>query len=270
MPLTRVAPRIHYDVHGAAGPDVVLVMGFGMRGAIWKPQTDDLARDHRLVTMDHRGLGQSPEPAHFPLSMKTLAADVLAVVDDVGMPRPHLVGVSMGGMIAQELAVTHPDRFASLSLIATHPGRSATTVPPIRSIRNLALAFVGNADQRKTAFFELLYTDEFVATSDERMLLERAKAQLGTPAPLPTLLAQLSAILRHDTTSRLGRLRMPVLLVRPDRDRLVRPIGTDRLARAIPTAEVVRFHDAGHGITFEKASALNSELRAFFARASIR
>jgi len=265
--LTTTSPRIHYDLHGSSGPHVVLVMGLGMRGSVWKPQTDELSRDHRIVTMDHRGVGESPDLPSISLSMRDLASDVMRVVDEAKFRRPHLVGVSMGGMIAQEAAIRNPERFASLTLIATHPGRSPTTVPPIRTIRSLVHAFTGTAPERRKAFFDLLYTDEFVAHTDENVLLARAKAQLGSPAPRAVLAAQFGAILRHDTSSRLHRLTMPVLLVRPDKDILVRPVGMDRLARRIPHAEMLRFSDAGHGVTFEKARELNDALRGFFARA---
>lgn len=268
VPATPDGPRLHFDVHGDSGPEVLLVMGLGMRGSVWKPQTDDLARDHRLVTYDHRGLGASEARIPFPFSMRAMADDALRVADAARLGRPHLVGVSMGGMIAQELALAHLDRFASLTLIATHPGRAPSTIPPLRTLGHLRQAFTGRPAARRRAFFALLYPDDFVGRADPADLAARARAQIGSPAPMRTLASQLSAIARHDTTSRLAALRMPVLLVRPDRDVLVRPVGLDRLAARLPHAELLRFPDAGHGVTFQEASRLNAALRAFFARSA--
>ena len=265
MPLTSSSPRLHFDIHGDTGDDVVMVMGFGMPGAIWKPQTDDLARDHRILTMDHRGLGESPDVPTGPLRMRDLASDVRRVMDEAGFARPHLVGVSMGGMIAQELAVTHPERFKSLTLIATHPGRSPRTLPGPKAMRHFADATFGTPAKRRGALLALLYTPEFVAHATPALLEARMEAQFGQRASPRVAAAQLAAVVRHDVTDRLSRLGMPVLLVRPGRDVLVPPIGTDRIAAALPHARVLRFEDAAHGVTFQKAAELNAALRSFCA-----
>lgn len=268
MPLTESTPRIHFEVHGESGDFVVMIMGFGMRGKLWQPQYDDLARDHRVVVMDHRGVGASPDAPARPLRMRDLASDVVRVMDEVGADRAHLVGVSMGGMIAQELAVTRPARFASVTLIATHPGRSVRTLPGPRALRHFVHAMSGTPEQRRAAMFGLLYTPEFVARATPEALVQRMRQQFGTPTKLSVLGAQLAAIVRHDVVARLGQLKMPVLLVRPGRDVLVPPLGLDRIAARVPHAEVLRFEDAAHGVTFQKASELNAALRAFFSSAS--
>jgi 3-oxoadipate enol-lactonase len=264
MPLTETHPRIHYELHGETGPEVIMIMGFGMRGLIWKPQLDELARDHRLCILDNRGIGSSPDLPTGPLRMRDMANDVLRVIDAAGLSRPHLVGVSMGGMIAQELAVTHPDRFATLTLIATHPGRSPTAFPGPRALRHFANALTGTPAQRHAAMFGLLYTPEFVAKAKPEVIAARMREQFGAPAKMRVLGAQLSAVVRHDVTSRLSRLKMPVLLVRPGRDVLVPPAGLDRIKKHVPHAQMLRFEDAAHGVTFQKSSELNAALRAFF------
>ena len=90
--------------------------------------------------------------------------------------------------------------------------------------------------------------------------------RLGQPPKLRTVLGQLYAVNRHSTESRLSAIRTPTLLVRPGKDILIRPTQTDRLAARIPGAEVLRFDDAGHGVTFQKAAELNAALRAHFQR----
>jgi aminoacrylate hydrolase len=95
------------------------------------------------------------------------------------------------------------------------------------------------------------------------------QVRLGNPPPLRTVFGQLHAVMRHSTESRLQALDAPTLLVRPGQDILIRPSQTDRLAARIPNARVLRFEDAGHGVTFQKAAELNAALRAHFAGASV-
>ncbi|MCA9573870.1 MAG: alpha/beta hydrolase [Polyangiales bacterium] len=266
MRRTATRPRIAYDVHGDVGSNVLLIMGLGMRGEVWGPQVAALRAQHQVVTYDHRGLGGS-ESSPTPLwTMKDMARDAARVMDDLGWERAHLVGVSMGGMVAQELALLHPSRFMSLTLIATQAGGPTGWVPPGDGIRTFARAFLGGGG-RLDALQQLLYPPEFVASMDADKIREQLAIRFGRPAPQATVLGQLSAVLRHDTRARLGRLRLPCLIVRPGRDRLVQPSRSDDLARLIPFSSLVRLDDAGHGVTFQSAEALNAMLLSHFAAA---
>ena len=94
---------------GESGPRVVLIMGFGMSRIGWFPQVDDLKRDHQLLTFDNRGTGES-DPVDEPYTLDDLADDTVALMDHVDWPDAHIVGVSMGGMVAQHLALRHRER----------------------------------------------------------------------------------------------------------------------------------------------------------------
>jgi pimeloyl-ACP methyl ester carboxylesterase len=258
-------PRIAYSTFGAGERRVLLVMGFGMTGAVWKPQVERLERDHRLCYFDNRGIGASEgEPGAHTIAL--YARDALRVMDALGWDRAHLVGVSMGGMIAEEMALADEARFESLTLIATHAGGPLAMLPTARGLRSFIRAQVGSPQARIAALTELLYTPEFVASLD-RVAHERSMAAtVGDRARTGTLLSQLHAIARHDTRRRLGRLRLPTLIVRPGADVLVRPSRSDELARLLPHARMLRL-DAGHGCTFECAEALSDALRAHFEAA---
>ncbi len=266
---TSSAPRLAYFTAGSSGSRVLLVMGFGMRASVWKPQIDALERDHRLCAFDNRGIGAS-EGAPGAYTMSLLARDALRVMDAVGFERAHLVGVSMGGMIAQEMALAAEHRFESLALIATHAGGPLARIPAAEGIRSFVRAQVGSPSARLAALTDLLYPPGFVASFDRGALERRMAETVGGRARHETLLSQLAAIGRHDTRRRLGRLRLPTLVVRPGKDILVRPSCSDELARRIPHARVLRLDDAGHGCIFQSAAPLAEALRAHFAAAEAR
>src|SRR3954468_7524745 len=120
MPVTTTPDGVtlHYERHGDAGDPLLLVMGLGSPLEFWEYQTPVFARTHRVCVYDNRGVGRSDKPAG-PYDVRTLADDAVAVMDACGFGRAHVVGLSMGGMIAQELAVRHPERGGALVLAAT-------------------------------------------------------------------------------------------------------------------------------------------------------
>jgi len=270
VPLTRSFPRLSYDVTGPeSGPRVLLVMGFGMRGRVWKPQIEGLSPRHRVAWFDARGIGQS-ESSDGGFGMVEMARDAERVLDSLGWSRHvHLVGVSMGGMVALHLALARPRRFASLSLIATTAGgRLTTKLPTVEGLVHFARANLASQATRKKVLLQLLYTPEFVARTEPAVLEARMQEQMGDRAPRHTLRAQLRAVLGHDVTHRLIDISLPTLVVRPGRDILVRPENSDRLARGILGAELLELPDAGHGAVFQCAREVNRALAAHFERAS--
>lgn len=263
--LTTTSPRLSYRVFGQSGPRVLFIMGFGMPGDVWTPQVEGLRADHRCCHYDHLGVGDSDRGPSLP-TMLSMADDALRVLDDLRWDRAHVVGVSMGGMIAQELALASADRCQSLTLIATHGGAPVASWPTAKGMWLFLKGLFGGRRTRIRSLPRLLYPDEFLRSINRDLLREHMAVRLGRPPALRTIVGQLTAVWRHSTESRLGQIEAPTLLVRPGRDILIRPSQTDRLARRIPDATVLRFDDAGHGVTFQKAAELNQALREHFAR----
>ncbi|MBW2686211.1 MAG: alpha/beta hydrolase [Deltaproteobacteria bacterium] len=245
---TETGPRLSYQVFGSQGAPVLFVMGFGMPGAVWGPQVDELQNDHRCCHYDHLGVGESDRGPF----LRTIPA----MADDA---------VSMGGMIAQELALRSADRCESLTLVATHGGAPVAALPTLRGLRFFVQGLFGGPKNRMRSLPRLLYTDEFLESIGPKALRSHLDVRLGHPPALRTVLGQLYAVWRHSTESRLSQIQLPTLLVRPGKDILIRPTQTDRLAERIPNTRVLRFDDAGHGVTFQKAAELNAALRAHFA-----
>ena len=264
MPHTRGNPRIAYATHGESGPPVLLVMGLGMRGIVWRPQIEILSEDHRLATFDHRGVGDS-DPPPGPFRMRDMAFDALRVAGALGWQRFHLVGISMGGMVAQEVALAAPERVASLALIATQPGGPTGMIPTPGGLRDFASAILGPRAGRLPAMERLLYPPEFLATVDRAELARRLGDQAAEPADRRVVLLQIAAVAGFDARHRLGEIVAPTLVVQPGRDALVRPGHAEVLARGIPGARLHTFHDAGHGVAFQHARPLSELLRAHIA-----
>jgi len=189
-----------------------------------------------------------------------MADDALRIMDDLAWDQAHVVGVSMGGMIAQELALRSQDRLRSLTLVATHGGAPIASMPTPKGLWLFFKGLFGGKRARMKSLPRLLYPDDFVRSMGSD-LSRHLDVRLGRPPKLRTVLGQLHAVMRHSTESRLSEIRVPTLIVRPGKDILIRPSQSDRLAARIPGARVLRFDDAGHGVTFQKARELNAALR---------
>jgi pimeloyl-ACP methyl ester carboxylesterase len=262
--LTQTEPRLSYQVFGQQGSSVLFIMGFGMPGAVWGPQVEELQRDHQCCHFDHLGVGES-DRGPFLRTVPAMADDAVRILDDLSWDRAHVVGVSMGGMIAQELALRSADRCRSLTLVATHGGAGVASLPTWKGMSLFLQGLFGGRKRRMRSLPRLLYPDEFLESMGSTLLRSHLDVRFGHPPPLRTVLGQLYAVWRHSTESRLPQLELPTLLVRPGKDILIRPTQTDRLAERIPNARVLRFDDAGHGVTFQKAAELNAALREHFA-----
>lgn len=258
---TTTEPRIAFDTKGCAGgPRLLMVMGFGMRGAVWLPQIEALGADHELAWFDHRGIGES-EPSASLFRMADLAQDALRVADSLGWTDFHVVGVSLGGMVSQELALAAPTRVRSLTLIATHAGGIFGILPTLMGLYHWVRAAFGPQSGRVGHLTRLLYPAAFLATVNPEDLRARMQLQVGTRPPSRTALMQLLAVIRHNTHRRLRVIAPPTLVIKPEADLLVRPFHSDDLHRGIPGSRLASIPDAGHGLTFHAAPAVNAAIR---------
>lgn len=266
--VSQGASWVAVETAGDAGSPVLLLMGMGARRAAWRLQVEGLSPTHRVAWFDNRGMGDSG-PITDRLSTRTMAEDSVAVLDSLGWERAHVVGISMGGMVAQELALGWPGRVLSTTLIATHAGGGlGPTLPTPRGgflwLQRTVAASVGAQSWKRRALTSLLHPPEYVR-GQRAELEERIGEVFGsTPAEGATLRAQFKAVVGHDTRDRLAQLgRLPVLVVRPGRDVLVVPKHSDRMHAAIPGSELMELPEAGHGVLGQCSDALNPRLRAF-------
>jgi len=257
--------RLHHEIAGDHGSPVLLIMGLIMPGRAWVHQVAALSAHHRVITFDNRGIGRS-ERTRGPYRMDQLADDAVGLLDELGLPDAHIVGVSMGGHISQHLALRHRDRVRSLSLIATHAGGWRARLPDRQGIWWFLRAQTGDRDARGRAVANLLYPKAWLANADPANLRALLENDLGQPVSRSVMLAQVAAILGHDAAARLRELAgIPTLIVRPGLDCLIRPRESDRLHRLLPHARLVRIDDAGHGVIRQCPDTVNAELLRHFA-----
>jgi len=260
--------ELFYDTVGA-GPPVLLIMGFGVRGMAWRRQIPALAAHHQVVWFDNRGVGETraaPGSADLParsLTFARFADDAVGLLDHLGIERAHVVGISMGGMIAQHLALRHPDRLLSLTLMATHAGGRGAVLPPRAGLRRFLGAHL-RRQGRTRAVMELLLTPEYLAQADHAAVAADLREELCQRS-LAGRLGQLRAVFRHDTRAELERLgHVPTLVVQPAADVLIHPRHSAVLAAGIPGARLVTL-PAGHGLLREDPEAVNAALLGHFA-----
>jgi 3-oxoadipate enol-lactonase len=230
--------RIYYETRGTGGQTAVLIQGLGLSSRFWFDVPDRLAtgRDPwRVLTPDHRGVGRSDRPLG-PYFMRTMADDVAAVLDDARIDRAYVVGISLGGMVAQHVAIRHPSRVAGLVLLATTAGFPHVRVPnPLVLARFLSLPMTGqlNRDQVGSTFARLLLSKKDVARAGT--LLAGWPAALQTdPTSLAVFAAHFGAILAHSAGSGLRRITCPTVIVSGDDDVLLPAENSRVLARLIP------------------------------------
>jgi 3-oxoadipate enol-lactonase len=256
--------RIAWRAYGEGEP-VVLVMGFMGSGHAWFRLLPHLAAQRRAIVLDNRGTGDSDRPLGL-WSMADLAGDVLAVLDDAGLDRAHVVGTSMGGMIVQHLALGHPERVRSLALCATSArGGGRRGPPPWRMVASLALRPLLGPARTIGVVSPLLYSERTRRGSPERFAEELA-LRATDATPLATAPAQFAAIARHDTRPRLGRLGMPVLVVHGAEDRLVPATAGRELAGMIPGAELELLPGCGHVLTTDSEAEAAAAIVGFLDR----
>lgn len=262
--------ELAYALHGQASDKlpVLLVMGFSLPGRGWRFVWPGLSEDRLVVSFDNRGAGDSDKPPG-PYAMADFSADTLALADHLGFDRFHLVGVSMGGMIAQHIALTARHRLASLSLIATHPGGFLARLPRLQGIGTFLSANLTKVPERRyRAIASMLFPRAFIESVGEERLMEVLRHDFEPPIPRHARRAQLAAIFAHDTRARLRELAdLPTLIVEPGRDVLIHPKNSRRLHALIPNSRLVRMPDAGHGLIRQAGDEVARLLREHTDRA---
>jgi pimeloyl-ACP methyl ester carboxylesterase len=251
---------IAYEVVGD-GPPIVFIQGVGVPASGWRPQLEGMADRFRCVSIDNRGMGKS-SAAPGEVSIAQMTADVLAVMEDLGWSSAHVVGHSVGGLVAQELALVARPRVRSLSLMCTFfRGPQAARMEPWIVWTGLR-TYLGTRRMRRRAFLEIVLSPDERRTRD----LDAEAAHLGRlfgrdlADASPMAMRQLRAAAKYDASGRLASLvGLPTLALSGTHDRLALCTYGRALAAAIPDA-IYREADAAHGLPLTRAREVNDLL----------
>jgi pimeloyl-ACP methyl ester carboxylesterase len=248
--------RLYYEWHGAGrGLPVVLVMGLGGDSTAWPLQLAALAPHHRVLVFDNRGAGQSDAP-DVAYTTRGMAQDLLALLDALDVERAHLLGLSLGGAIAQEAAVAAPSRFASLQLHSTWAGPHPYFHALVNAVRAVRLQLDRESFYRALSVW--LFTPRCFVTQPE--LIETvvlAATHHQHPVAAHAYLRQTDAALGHDARERLHLIRCPTLVGVGSQDLITPPFLAAELANGIPGARLQTFPDTGHGGLWEEPETFN-------------
>jgi 3-oxoadipate enol-lactonase len=254
-------PRLYYEVHGDGEP-LVLVMGLGTDILGWLLQLPAFSERYRTIAFDNRDVGRSAY-VDSPYELADMAGDALALCDELGLGSFHLLGISMGGAIAQEVALRAPDRVRTLTLCATWPGSGRYGAERGRLLAASALR----------ATFEEHLDTLLLLTLSERMYENEEGVEylrgmmLDHPYPQRRegFARQAEASGRHDARDRLPSLRMPVHVIGAEHDILVPMWKSRELAELIPGARLTVLDGAPHGLNVERPEEFNRAVLEFLA-----
>jgi pimeloyl-ACP methyl ester carboxylesterase len=261
MPIARAGDiELSYERRGSGEP-LLMIMGMSGTALHWgEPFALQLERDFELITYDHRGVGASSR-LEGPVTIAQMAADAAALLDALELESAHVMGISMGGMIAQELALAHPGRIRTLTLGCTYCGGPGSQLSAEHVIGRLREAMrTGDRAQALRTGWELNVSPGFAGDEDAYAAFLAIAAQRAVAVPV--ILAQLEACSAHDTSARLPSLRMPTLVIHGTLDEML-PVANGRMiAELIPGARLEILEGVGHLFFWEQPETSAALVRA--------
>ena len=258
--------RIHYEVTGKPGATpILMIQGLGASKNAWNLQRIAMATRFRIISFDNRGAGRSDKPT-VPFTLEQMAEDAIAVLDAAGVETAHVVGASMGGVISQIVAVKHPHRVRSLTLVCTacrnHPWRQELLQSWAKTAEEKGMIEVGKV------------AAQWVMSPRSFRRLVPAFTWMGPLAalrPRHSFVSQIDAILntREDLVDQLSTITAPTMVIVGNQDILTPRGDSEEIAERIPNAELVVISGAAHGLMMEHSSTFNKILIEFLQRTEL-
>jgi pimeloyl-ACP methyl ester carboxylesterase len=251
--------QMYYEVHGEGFP-LMMIAGLGANVDWWDPRwIQGFSEEFKTVAFDNRGAGHT-DVSDEEYSIALFADDTAGLMDAMGISRAHVLGISMGGMIAQDLALNYPEKVQKLVLCSTSCG-GAKSIPVSQEVLTVLMTDRSALSPEEIArtMIPLLVTEDFLRNNPE--LAELAIQQMvKAPISNKAYMRQLKAILNFDTCARLSQIKAPTLILQGKRDILVPPENASMLDEAIPNAKLVYFENSAHGLLEETETVLRSVL----------
>ncbi|HEX5898258.1 MAG TPA: alpha/beta hydrolase [Solirubrobacteraceae bacterium] len=251
---------LYYERRGAGEP-VLLIQGMSGTHLTWGDAfLAGLGEDVEIVTYDHRGVGEST-PQDQPFATAQLADDAAGLLDALGWESAHVLGISMGGMVAQELALRHPRRIRTLALGCTYAGGVEAQLADPALIQELAGALLsGDRERALRTGFKANLSAAHVA--DEAHWPPFQAMAMALPVAVPVIMLQMQAVMGHDASVRLGAIEAPTLVVHGTEDRMLPVANGELIARLIPHARLELLEGVGHMFWWEQPERSAALVRA--------
>lgn len=260
MPRTQAGTiNLNYDTFGEGEP-LLLIMGFGMPGVAWLPSLPMLP-GFKCIYFDNRGTGMSDKPEG-TYTIELMADDASNLLKALNIPRAKVFGVSMGGMIAQELTLRHPEQVAKVVLGCTLAGgpEAKMAAPEVATTLVEGTKLMASSpEQGLDVILPLLYPEEFAKAHPEIKQLMLAGMRMMPPTSSDAVDRTIAGIMSFNASDRLGQIKCPVLIVHGEQDLLIPPENAHLLKRGIPQAEVFMIPNAGHA--FQAADPVGTHRR---------
>jgi 3-oxoadipate enol-lactonase len=232
-----------FHLRRGSGEPLLLIMGMGGHHRLWhEPFLELLERDFELLMFDHRGIGTS-DRADAPFTVAELAGDAVSVLDEAGLADAHVFGISLGGLVAQELALSHPERVRTLALGCTFVGRTGDLTAPGPQ-KFVEAGQTRDAELAVRAGYEVNLSPGFASVPGRFEAFR--ELSLAVKVPAPVVMMQLQAALLADTAERLPGLGVPTLVMHGTADEMVAVSNGKQIAALVPHARLEIFEGAGH------------------------
>lgn len=251
--------RIAWERRGDGYP-LLLVQGLGYARWGWEPVADGFAERHEVLLFDNRGIGESDAPPG-PYTAVEMAEDTLRVLDEAGVDRAHVVATSLGGMVAQELALAAPERVERLVLVCTTPGGPSAAPMPVQTVRLMTEAPTLDPQVALRRFVENALAPDPANGIVDRILAHR----VATAQPAVAWMAQAAAGAAFDAWDRIPGIRQPTLVVHGTADNVVDVRNAELLAERIPDARVELFPGCGHLLFWEEPTRFVDVVEGFLS-----
>lgn len=253
--------EISYHERGHGEP-LVLLMGFGADGLIWEKHAAVYEKQFRCIIPDNRGVGRSDQPQG-PYSTAMMARDTIAIMDHAGVKQARIAGISMGGAIAQELALHFPERVISLALISTWARFNSHTQMVYENLKHIRAH--GPANYYTELLQLWIFAPAYYKEHFEELKQDAANAtQHSNPQSRSGFEGQLDACIAHDTEGRLSQIKKPVLITAGRKDIFTPPEYAEVLHRNIEGSKLSIYPEGGHAHHWEDLERFNKETLDFF------
>lgn len=256
MPKVKVNDiQIYYEVHGEGFP-LIMINGLGAHVDSWDPRSiQNLSKKFKLVLFDNRGSGNT-DVSEREYTMKLFADDTAGLMDALEVTRAHVFGISMGGMIAQELVLNYPEKVEKLVLCSTSCGGTKSIQPAVDVIGALMVDRSALSPEEIVRMsIPVLFTDTFIKDNPDFME-DYVQRTLKILISDEAYMRQVSALMSFDTYGRLGQIKTPTVILAGKQDVLVPPENASILADAIPDARLVYFENSAHVLAEEMKKVL--------------